>query len=417
MSTTTLATMQHPGAMPDDDSLNSSVNSSECSSTPEYRARGDFIERAIGIGDTATMLIGLGIVGAALIVFLACTWTPDLMRLAPWAVPIPWALGAVAAWFGFKALRNAWREARAEMRATLAAGLEWRSPQEELDRAVSIGDAALVHRVLSTPVADVNLVRGSYEPTLLHRAVSPLIEYKTEPDDRKNALDTVRALLEHGASYAARDWNRRTALERVRSACEGKDGKDHVPAELVVLLQGATDEQKRAATIRATEAERQRKTVAARRRLEQRTEVFALAASAHDDDGWWSILNDGGGHDDDSMEALLNSFDSTGRTALHWAVRAGNLDFVRWLARHGAEAHQRWNGHPEHCDDDGDPVDADGYPIDFDTPFEAVGDDEEKLNALTDTFAAGLREREADALRVAFDDLNKNLPTHARKRL
>lgn len=413
---TKLADLQHPDALhdDDDDDVNSLSRSEECSSAPEYRARGDFIERAIDIGDTATMLIGLGIAGAALIVFLACTWTPDLMRLAPWTVPIPWALAAVGAWFGFKELRAGWRNYRADMRATLAAGLEWRSPQEELDRAVSIHDAALVHRVLSTPVADVNLVRGAYEPTLLHRAVSPLIEYKTESDDRKKGLDTVRALLEHEASCEARDWKRRTALERVRSACEGKDGKDHVPAELIVLLQNAMDRQNRAANVRTKDIVRRVEARIERERLDRLYYTFSLAAEAHDESTWAHVF--AFADRDQALDVVLNECDCNGDTALHHATAERNVGLVRWIAHHGATLRPRWNGEYHHIDDDGDPVDENGCERSFERPFDDV-EDEEVLGELTEAFAAGLREREADALRVAIEEMNLALPTHARKRL
>lgn len=409
---TKLADLQHPSAAADDDEENSLSRSVERSSEPD-RVRGDFIERAIDSGDTATMLIALGAAGAVLIVFLAWGWTTDLWRLARWTVPIPWVLAAVGAWFGFKELRAGWRNARAKMRATLAAGLEWRSPQEELDRAVSIKDAALVRRVLSTPMADVNRFRGSYEPTLLHGAVRWFLYNDTlKAEHRKDALNTVRALLESGALCSAHDRHKGTPLDRIRDACKDSDG---IPAELILLLQNAIDKEKRDKAIKADEDEIRLNTIHHRRNRKQRTELFTLAAATHTDD-WWPILDEHNNHDDDSMKSLLNSFDSTGRTVLHWAAFAENLDLVRWLARHGAGTHERWNGECHSYNDDGNPLDADGYSIDFHTPFDGIEDDE-VLHDLTDAFAAGLREREADALRVAIDEMNLALPTHARKRL
>jgi hypothetical protein len=411
---TTIAGLQHPDAGTADDNDDTSEPSSvEYSEAGPYRPRGDLVENAVRHGDNALRFLALGLVFAAGLLTFAVVSVALTAHGAPWAMPLGPIAAAGFAWFGFPSFRDHWRKSRAQMRVVIAEAAEWRSPQEELARAVDIFDAALVHRVLSTPVADVDLVRGSYEPTLLHRAVSPLIEYKTEPDDRKKGLDTVRALLEHGASCDARDWKRRTALERVRSACEGKDGKDHVPAELIVLLQNAMDQQNRAANVRTKDIVRRAEARIERERLDRLYYTFSFAAEAHDESTWAHVF--AFADRDQALDVVLNECDSAGCTALHHAAAERNVGLVRWLARRGGVVRQRWNGEYDHIDDEGNPVDEDGCERSFETPFDDIED--EMLDELTEAFAAGLREREGDQLRRAIDDMNRALPGRARKRL
>ncbi|MFM0594005.1 hypothetical protein [Paraburkholderia dilworthii] len=413
MSTTTLANMAMPTA-PDDE--NSAVHSSVVGPGDDY------VEGALNhirqhVWTIVTNLLFKGGFGAVTLMVAV-----KLMLHGGGAV---FASGVFAG-VGLLCGHFAWRSARTEyatmirrVKATVQKAEEWRTPQEELERAVGLNRADLVMRILDTPAADVNRRYDTWRPSLLHLAVGALIDDRwRDPDPAKDreavsaGVATVQALLNRGAVCGTQNRSGESALA-VALEYVGEEGTN-VPAELIVLLQHAQAAQDKAQNAEMRAVLKESADMTERRDRERRSEVFRLAATSHDEGVWSHAFHFLTG--DDAEEVVLNAHDASGYTALHRATDEYNLDLVRWLARHGAILRQRWNGECDGYDFAGHPVDAEGDWLNFDRPFDEV-EDEEQLQALTDAFAAGLVEREGDQLRRAMDNLNKALPARARKRL
>lgn len=390
---TLLADLKHPDAA-HDDAEDSSENSIEFSGYQPHASA----DRVIDDVDTFVVqfVICLAVTGFG----IAALWGLGAMVKSTWAAAL-WSAGAaVLVQIGGRALWL-WKTLRVSLRDTVSEAEAWRAPQEELERAVKSNNAAHVRRVLEGRSLNINRYYGSYEPTLLHTAVREAmsVAHRT-PEDTRAAVDIVKTLIKYGArantlasrfGYAGDD----TALDLVQAA--QKKGQC-VPDGLMTALREQME--KEDGEDREAEADSYHTDIA-----DKWHPFFVRAASQRDPASWsetllWSNVDI---HSLNTFDDVLQQRDSTDRTVLHWAAWTHNLDLVRWLARKGAPLL------PKYVDD----VDGEHYGL----PFDFAAADPTRLADLEGAYAAGLCDREADALRESLVDEPEAEAVRTRKRL
>lgn len=210
----------------DADDLHSSCRSSDNSvelSEPNALEVRKPINRVFAIVKRRRLLL-LRHVGTVVLVILATTVAAAEMQpgVKAWqvAASLPGIVAAISAALWLWPSKRDWQRTRTELQELLDGLHAWRTPDEELERALRHNDPDMARRVLEAGGPTVDRYRGSYAPSLLFSAVAEALatQHRTRVSSSR-ACNLAAALLDHGASVSRfRDRDGDTVLDRAEKA-------------------------------------------------------------------------------------------------------------------------------------------------------------------------------------------------------